>query len=365
MAGTQQLAGFPLSQDAVAAHGSAAPCTLAEVTRGGQVESVHCGHVAVVTADGMLVAWAGDPGATAWFRSCAKPFQAMPLVTSGAADAFGYTSEELALACASHDGTPRHQQIVLSMLAKAGADECELRCGYTPPLDEIEAARVRTGLAEPRLVQCECSGEHAGMVAACRHAGWPVASYQEVDHPLQREVLDTLLAATGLPACVLTTATDGCSLPTWNLPLQWMARAYAVLADPNDAAWSGTAAHRMALLRLREAMTRHPDLISGDGEADTQISQETEGRVIAKLGAEGLLCLAVPEHRLGVAIRDVSGGKRSLGPAAVAVLDALGLEPSPVLDRLREKLCPPVRSFAGEAVGCLRPALDLRRAGSA
>src|SRR5690606_12799478 len=176
---------------ATVTRGSAAPCTLAEVTRGDQVESVHRGHVAVVTADGMLVAWAGDPGAPAYFRSCAKPFQALPLVTTGAADAFGYTSEELALACASHDGTPRHQRIVLSMLAKAGAHESDLQCGYSPPLDAAEAARVRAGLAEPRLAQCECSGEHAGMVAACRHAGWPVGSYQQPDHPLQRMVLDT------------------------------------------------------------------------------------------------------------------------------------------------------------------------------
>src|SRR5690606_3260756 len=133
-----------------------------------------------------------------------------------------------------------------SMLAKAGAHESDLQCGYSPPLDAAEAARVRTGLAEPRLAQCECSGEHAGMVAACRHAGWPVGSYQQPDHPLQRMVLDTLLAATGLPACMLTTATDGCGLPTWGMPLQWMARSYAVLADPNDAAWAGTAADRMA-----------------------------------------------------------------------------------------------------------------------
>jgi L-asparaginase II len=354
------MVGIENRSDAGITWGAAVACVLAEVTRGRQTESVHRGHVAVVRADGATIAWAGDPSAWAFFRSCAKPFQALPLVTTGAADAFGYTPEELALACASHDGTARPQHVVLSMLAKAGADESELRCGYAPPLDDHEAALVRVGAIEPRLVQCECSGEHAGMLAACHHTGWPVDAYEAPGHPLQRDILASVMAATGLPASALVQATDGCSLPTWSLPLHAMARAYAVLADPNDAAWTGSAAHRMALLRLRQAMAEYPELISGGGEADTQIIRETEGRVIARLGAEGLLCLAIPEHRLGVAIRDVSGGKRALGPAAVAVLQALDLVPPEMADRLHTKLCPPIRSFGSEVVGAVRPALELR-----
>lgn len=334
---------------------------LAEVTRGDLVERVHRGSVAVVRADRGLVAVAGDAGAEMYLRSCAKPFHAVPLVTTGAADALGLSTEELAVACASHNGTERPRAVVLGLLAKAGAAESDLRCGWAPPRDERERARVTLGLREPTLAQCACSGEHAGMVAACRHAGWPVETYLEPGHPLQEEILAVLTAASGVPACALARATDGCGLPTYATTLRAIATAYAVLADPNDARWQGDAAQRLALLRLRQAMVAHPELVSGEGETDTEIMRATEGRVVAMLGAEGLLCLAVPEHGLGVAIRDASGSSRALGAAALAVLATLGLEWEPVLDDLRERLCPPVRSFAGEVVGEIRPAVRLVR----
>jgi L-asparaginase II len=337
------------------------PTVLAEVARGEVIESVHWGHVAVVRSD-VLVASGGNLEAEAYLRSAAKPFQAIPLVSTGAADAFAFTTEELALACASHNGTERHQDLVLSILAKSGSTEGDLRCGYALPLDEQERGRVILGEREPVMVQCECSGEHAGMLAACRHAGWPLGNYTAPDHPLQQEITSIIAAACGLPPASLRSATDGCGLPTFAVPIGAMALAYAVLADPSDAPWDGTAAHREALLRLRQAMAQHPELVSGDGETDTEIMRITAGRVIAKLGAEGLLCLAVPEHRLGVAIRDVSGSTRALGPAAVAVLDELSLEESGVVEQLRHTLCAPVRSFSGQVVGCVRPALQLRHA---
>ncbi len=332
---------------------------IAEVTRGTVVESSHLGSTVVVDANGTVVAWAGDRDLRIYFRSSAKPFQAIPLVASGAADAFGFTSEELALACASHNGSRRHQAVVASMLQKADVDECELQCGFAPPLDEEEKARVLLGLEQPLLIQCECSGKHAGMLATCRHQGWPAESYLDPDHPLQREIRALLAAACGVSADTFAVATDGCSLPTYGAPLRAFATAYAVLADPEGARWDGSPPDRAALHRLRSAIAEHPGLVSGEGEIDTTIMQATGGRVVAKLGAEGLLCLAIPDRRLGVAISDSSGSERGLGPGAVAVLRDLGIVDEATLASLTQTLCPAVRSFAGEPVGETRPLLAL------
>ena len=332
---------------------------LAEVTRGSLVESTHLGHVVVMASDGSGVAVSGDPDARVYFRSSAKPFQAVPLLATGAAAAFGLTTEEIALSCASHNGTERHQTIVRSMLAKAGLVESNLRCGISPPLDETEKARVTLGLVPESQVQCECSGEHAGMLLACRHAGWSIDDYVRSDHPVQREIREIVAAGCGLPADALDVATDGCSIPTFGAPVSAFAFAYAVLAYPEGARWDGASRWGDALLRVRDAMTRHPELVSGDGETDTTIMEETEGRVVAKLGAEGLLCLAIPEVRTGVAISDTGGSPSGLGPAAVAVLRELQLEEPDTLQRLETKLCSPVQSFKGEPVGEVRSALRL------
>jgi L-asparaginase II len=330
---------------------------MVEITRGNVVESRHLGNVAVVDATGDMVAWAGEPDTRMFFRSSAKPFQAVPLVASGAADAYGFTTEELALASASHNATQRHQAVVASMLAKTGLHEEDLQCGFALPMDEEEKARVTLGLTQPTLIQCECSGKHAGMLATCRHRGWPIGTYLELDHPLQQEIQAIIAAACGVPADTLDVATDGCSLPTFGASLRDFAAAYAVLSDPDGARWDGSPPYRAALHRIRGAIVEYPELVSGDGEIDTTIMRITGGSIVAKLGAEGLLCMAIPDRRLGIAINDSSGSERGLGPGAVAVLEGLELVDDGTLGMLKQELCPPIRSFAGQLVGETRPAL--------
>jgi L-asparaginase II len=218
-------------------------------------------------------------------------------------------------------------------------------------LDEEEKARVTLGITQPSLIQCECSGKHAGMLATCRHRGWPVEDYLDPEHPLQQEIRAIIAAACGVPADSLNVATDGCSLPTYGAPLRAFAAAYAVLADPDGADWDGSQSYRAALLRVRGAITEHPDLMSGDGEIDT-----------TKLGAEGLLCMAAPDRRLGIAISDSVGSERGLGPGAVAVLRELELVDGGTLATLEQELCPTVQTFAGKTVGETRPVLVMSRA---
>ena len=332
---------------------------LAEVTRGDVVESVHRGVVVVVDLQGRLVASAGNVDQMAYFRSAAKPFQAIPVVESGAAEAFGFTERELALSCSSHDSTPDHQRGVARMLEKVGVNEEDLRCGISPIADEQEQARSVLGLVWPSQVQCECSGEHAGMLAACKQLGYPLDSYVERDHPLQRRILEIVAAVLDVDEDELTLGTDGCSLPTFAAPLRRFAFAYATLACPQQSPIKNDAGLVEAIDRMREAMVAYPVMIGNEGVLDTEIMQATGGRIVAKLGAEGLLCLAAPERGLGIAIASDDGMQRGLGPAAISTLEQLELADDRTLRPLREQFASAVPSFKGEPVGAVRPALQL------
>jgi L-asparaginase II len=332
---------------------------LAEVTRGELVESTHTGVVAVVDVSGRIVASAGDTDRVLFFRSSAKPFQAVPLVESGAADAYGFTTGELALACASHDATPAHQRGVARMLAKIGLDEDALRCGVVPPADEQEAARIALGIKANSQLQCECSGEHAGMLAACLHSGYPTDTYTEADHPLQRRIREILASILRLEADALIIGIDGCRIPTFGAPVRAFATAYATLATPSGASADAGRGFAATLDRLRAAMLAHPTLVGGEQTLDSDIMRLSDGRIVAKLGAEGLLCLAVPERGLGIAMAASDGSPRALGPAAIAVLEQLQVAEPQTLDALRERHAGRVETFAGEPVGEMRPAVEL------
>src|SRR5215213_2333829 len=216
---------------------------LVQITRGDIVESVHRGVVVVADVAGATVAAAGDPATPSYFRSSAKPFQAVPLVESGAADRFRFTDEEQAIACSSHDAKPWQQAIVAGMLAKIGLGEDALRCGIAPPYDEQEAARITLDLVPPSPLQCDCSGKHAGMLATCLHRGYPIETYLDADHPLQRDILRVAAACLRLPESEIRLAPDGCSVPTFGAPLSGFATAYATLAAPEQAPTDGGRVH--------------------------------------------------------------------------------------------------------------------------
>jgi L-asparaginase II len=333
---------------------------LAEVTRGELVESVHHGIVVAVGVDGHVIATAGDPETRAYFRSSAKPFQAVPLVESGAADRFGFTEAELAICCSSHDAMPWQQEMVRGMLAKLGLGPDALRCGVAPPYDSAEAARVTLGVVPPSPVQCDCSGKHTGMLATCLHLGFPIESYLQADHPLQQQILEVIAQGLRTDPGAILLAPDGCSLPTFGAPLRCFAAAYATLAAPHDAPERAGRDHAPALERLRSVMAAHPRHIAGPGELDTDLMEVTRGRIVAKLGAEGLLCLAAPERGLGIAIRILDGSERARSVVALAALEQLDLLDRSEREELARRQSPSVTNFNGWTVGEMRPAFELR-----
>ena len=305
-----------------------------EQLRGGVVEAWHDVHVAVVDSTGRLVAHWGEPELVTFWRSAAKPFQAVPLVADGVMERFGLTSEDLALACASHSSEPGQVTRVRAFLAKVRCSERDLLCGPHPPLSERVAQDYQSRGLRLTPVYSNCSGKHAGMLALARHHGWPTEFYTRLEHPVQQRCLGEVSRWTDVPVAGIRTAVDGCGVVCFGLPLRNMAWAYARLgrdagSGMRDAFDTDASRISHPASRISEAMLRHPDLIAGEGRPCTEMMRAHPGRVIAKVGAEGVYCALLLQEGLGVALKVVDGHGLASALAMAAVLEALGLRPRP------------------------------------
>lgn len=329
---------------------------LIEVTRGDEVECTHAGSVAVVDTRGTLLYQAGDPHFLTFTRSTIKPFQAAPFVHDGGPARFGYTEREVALLCASHSGETMHTEAVQSMLRKAGCDEHHLRCGCHIPMRYGANDRVPDSEVFNQLHN-NCSGKHAGFLAACVQHGYPLDSYLAPAHPLQRAVRASVAHFAGLAEGDLKMGIDGCSAPNYALPLSRLALAYARLAQGAPDAEYGD-----VLGDLYRAMTRYPELVSGTGRNDLAFMQTGAGDWVAKIGADGVQVIGVRSAGLGIAIKVADGSMRALYTAAVAVLQQLGLVAAPERSPLAPWLRPQLTNFMGLRTGEVRPVLRLSKA---
>jgi L-asparaginase II len=299
---------------------------LVEVMRGPQVESAHRGAIAVLDADGAVVVALGDIRRPVYPRSAIKVLQALPLVESGAADRFGLGDEELAVACASHCGESVHTQVVARMLEKAGLDASALECGIHWPYNE-EASRALAAQGRvPSALHNNCSGKHAGFLAlGCTLCGGGdlrayVRGYVGREHPVMRAVTASLQEATGWDLGATSQGTDGCSIPTFAIPLHHLALAFARVGTGNGL----RAGHARAARRLRAAVARHPHLVGGQKRFDSVVMQRLGERVFCKVGAEGMYCAAVPDRGLGVAIKiDDGNNARAAEVVMAAAIEAL------------------------------------------
>ena len=326
-----------------------------EATRGELVESVHRVSVAVTDANGRLIAESGDPDLVTYWRSAAKPFQAMPLVSEGAADRFGLDPRELALCCASHSSEPEHLAVTDAILAKLGLTEQALACGPHTPLSNVVAEEaVRKGSRiTPRW--SNCSGKHAGMLALALHRGWPIEGYNLLDHPVQQRILAELLRWTGVARDDIYCSVDGCNTVCFGLSLRGMATAYGRFGVEQDG----------AALRLRDAMTRYPGMVGGTGRPCTDLMAAFSGGVIAKIGAEGVYSSALPSHGIGISLKAEDGDMRSAPIALVAVLqqvlshlgDTRGLT---LLKGSPHHATVPIRNTRGIVTGALSASGSLR-----
>ncbi|HML06655.1 MAG TPA: asparaginase [Xanthobacteraceae bacterium] len=322
---------------------------LVEVVRGQLVESRHRGAVAIADADGAPVLSVGDGTMPVFPRSAVKALQALPLVESGAADRYGFGNEELALACASHSGEPGHVEVVARMLAKAGLDQSALRCGAHWPISQQAAHELaRTGT--PSALHNNCSGKHAGFLCLARSMGVDYVDYWRPQHPVQLRVRAVLEDMTGAVLSAEHCAVDGCSVPTWAVPLQNLAHAFAKFGTGHGLA----PARAVAAVRLRAACAQKPWHVAGTGRFGTDIMRLLGERVFVKTGAEGVFCGALPGRGLGIAIKCDDGA----GRAAEAVMAAVIARFLPLGDAERAALArfahPVQRNWNGIEVGALR-----------
>ena len=339
---------------------------LVEVLRGGNVESFHRGAIAIVEADGTLRTAIGDIDRPVFPRSAVKVLQALPLVASGAADALGLLDSELALACASHGGEPLHAETAAAMLAKAGLDAGSLECGAHWPYHEPSMRALAAAGREPGPLHNNCSGKHAGFLClACQLAGPGVdlrqfvRGYVAPDHPVMREVTAAIEAATGAPLASAPRGTDGCSIPTFAIPLRALALAFARVGSGVGLAPD----HARAAQRLRRAVAREPLLVAGHGRLDSRVMERLGERVFMKVGAEGMYCAALPQAGLGVAIKiDDGNNARAAEVAIAAVIEAHVALDDAERDFMRASSAPLLRNWRGIEVGALRASGALRAA---
>ncbi len=323
--------------------------TLIELTRGALVESAHAGVVAVARADGGLVAAVGDAAAPVFPRSAIKPLQALPFLETGAVERFGLGPAEIAVACASHSGTPRHVAVVEGLLAKAGLTPAALGCGVHEPFDAAVARDMIRRGERPTSLHHNCSGKHAAMLATAAHLGEPTDGYWLPDHPVQVRIRRVLEDLTGCSLSAGVCGIDGCSVPNWAIPPAALAGAFARFVSG-----AGLAPQRAGdCARIFEACTAHPDLVAGPGRFDTLVMQRLPGRVLVKTGAEGVYCGALRETGLGFALKIDDGAKRASEAVAAHIIarfhpEAQEAAPDAVL-----------RNWRGLDVGRVRATPDL------
>ena len=328
---------------------------MVKVTRGDAVESVHYGAAAVVDSRGEILARVGSLEATAFLRSAAKPFQALPLILSGAADHFAIKKKELAVIISSHSGEKMHVDAVRSLLRKIGCRESDLQCGaHAPFYRPAEAALVRAR-KKPTVLHNNCSGKHAGMLALAKFWELPLRGYLSPSHPVQEAIMKTLSAYTGVPEAAILRGVDGCSAPTFALSLRQAALGYARLMDGRF----GRPEDREAALRAVGAMRGFPEMVGGTGRLDSALMRAVGHSFIAKIGAEGFYGMAYRDDSrgVGIAFKIADGnGERARTAAAIELLVQLGLLRGEKAERiLRAQGLPGVRNVRGRTVGRVAP----------
>lgn len=309
----------------------------------------------VVDADGKVVLSIGDVERPVFPRSAVKSIQALPLVESGAADAYGFGEREIALACASHSGEPEHAALATAMLAKAGLDETALECGAHWPSRQEAALDLAAAGGEPGARHNNCSGKHSGFLCTCRHVGLEHRGYVRAGHPLQEMVREAMEAVTGAAHSADVCGTDGCSIPTYAVPLKNLALGFARLASGQGL---GTERARAAR-RILAACMAEPFYVAGTDRLDTRLMKAARGRVMVKTGAEGVYCGAVPELGLGIAIKCDDGASRAAEVAVAAILAKLLADDAGLAGALEDMANPVMRNWNGIEVGRLRPTPEL------
>lgn len=325
------------------------PEILVKVTRGNQIESIHRGHIVVANLKGEILYLLGDPDFKICMRSCAKPLQALPVITTGAADTFSLTPAELAIMSGSLNGQDFQVDTIKSILNKIGLDEHALQCGVHRPSHRATAKKLQEEGKKTTALHNNCAGKHTAMLTLCVHHGWPLDNYISKEHPVQHLILNTVSSMTEVPVEEIGIGIDGCGVPVFSLPLKNLARSYAKLTS--------TADH--AIHHLMESILSHPEMIAGDERICTEIMKVLGKKVFAKTGAEGGYAISLMEQGWGVAIKIEDGNNRAMNPVIIETLQQLKIVTREEEDNLKTYHHPVIKNHRKEIVGSIEAQFSL------
>jgi L-asparaginase II len=331
---------------------------LVEVTRGNVVESIHRGDIAVVNYKGDLLYYAGDPVKVTYIRSAAKPIQALNVILSSAFDEFNLSYKDLAIMCASHYGEDFHRETVDQILHKIELSKEHILGGSVPSLsNEIAMMHARENL-QPDQLFSDCSGKHAGFLAVCQKKGFPVDSYMNPDHPLQKEILNLISQVCEYPRDKIKLGVDGCSVPVHALPVFNMALGYARIARATNFDSDLSEASQL----IFKAMNQHPEMIAGTNGFCSELIANTNGKLIGKIGAEGIYCVGLKNEGIGIALKIEDGNMQRIPPVVIKLLEELHVLTKQELNSLRKYSPISNLNDLGNKVGDVRANFELTKA---
>ncbi len=327
------------------------------VSRNGAVESVHYGNMAIVNADGKLLYKVGDPNAVTFMRSSAKPWQAIDIVESGAYRKFGFTPKQLAIMCASHSGEEIHTQVVGEILQKIGIEPEQLQCGIHTPLYYTHRNIAPPSDLKITTLHHNCSGKHAAMLALCKFHNYPTENYLDINHPLQQTILDNIAWLCNYPKEKILVGIDGCSAPVYGMPLYNMAWGWARFVTPNSV----PADKAKTYSTIYRAMMENPEMIAGTGRYDTVLMSTCRGKILAKVGAEGVHCAGIIDKGYALAAKIVDGARRAIFPFSLEALHQLGEINDCQAEKLLEFRYSVIRNYRNIEVGDLKADFKLEK----
>lgn len=329
---------------------------LVDVYRGDLVESIHNGAIAVVAPGGQVLASVGQPELKTYWRSAAKPIQAIPLVADGVADYYGLTDREIAVISASHSGEDFHIELVRSILDKIGLDETALKCGTHYPYNKKAKEKLVSAGKKPTEIYNNCSGKHSGLLSLCQYNDWGIDDYFTLEHPLQQVLLKYIALITGVKKEEIITGEDGCGVVVYGLPITSMARAYARLANPEYL----PADLEPAVARIRDAMINNPEAVGGTGRFNTDLMEVAGEYLVAKVGAEGVFSLGI-KGGPGITIKIGDGNKRAIPPVIMRLLNDFIELSKEEKDSLKEYKEPVITNHKDNEVGKIVPTFELNK----
>lgn len=330
---------------------------LVKVTRGPLAENIHRGDIAVVDGKGDVIAYLGDPDKITYMRSAAKPFQTMAVLQSGAHDYFAINEREIAVMCGSHYAEDFHVMAVLSILYKIGLDERYLQCGVSYSIKEkVTMEYVKKGIEKKRVFH-NCSGKHAGMLAMALKEGYDAKNYLDLNNPVQQKVLDIISYFTDMERDSILIGIDGCGTPVHGLPIKNMAKAYMKLTNPSKIKNSLVPAAR----KVTMVMTDYPEMIAGTGGFCTELMKVTRGKILGKLGADGVYCMGLIGKNIGIALKIEDGNSRVLSCVALETLRQLNLISTEELEELGKFYIKDNINSQGDKIGEIKPEFRLKK----